>query len=111
VTSAAADLAHAGVPVLHDVSHGGVALAVAEICITSGVGAAVEADYAAGLFDESPHRFLAVLPDDFALELDVPHRRIGTIGGGVIDFAGHGSVPLEKAARTWRDALPRRLGH
>jgi phosphoribosylformylglycinamidine synthase len=111
VVAAAADLAHLGAPVLHDVSHGGVALAVAEICIKSGVGATIEAADGKSLFDESPHRFLAVVPPGFDLELEVPHRRIGLMTGAAIDFGDHGSVPLSDATAAWRDALPRRMAH
>jgi phosphoribosylformylglycinamidine synthase len=111
VIAAAADLAHAGSPVLHDISHGGIAMAVAEVCIKSRIGAVVEMGDAAALLDESPHRFLAVVPDDFALEINVPYRRIGTIGGDSIDFGVHGSAALDDATRTWREALPGRMGH
>ena len=112
VVSAAADLAHAGAPVLHDLSHGGVAVAISEICIRSGIGAAVPSDIWRDLFDESPHRLLAVVPAAFDLAPEgVPHRRIGTMGGDLIDFGGHGTVTVGEATRTWREALPRRLGH
>jgi phosphoribosylformylglycinamidine synthase len=112
VISAAADLAHRGVPILHDLSHGGMAVAVAEICIKSGIGATVTADAAADLFDESPHRFLAVVPAGFDMSsVDVPKRKIGQFGGDHVDFAAHGSVPVAEAADTWRNALPRRMGH
>ena len=67
VVSAAADLAHRGVPVLHDVSHGGVAVALAEICIKSDIGASIAVGSSADLFDESPHRFLAVVPASFEM--------------------------------------------
>jgi phosphoribosylformylglycinamidine synthase len=109
--AAAADLAQRGVPVLHDVSHGGVAVAVAEICITSGVGASIDDADGAALFDESPHRFLAVGPEGSPLPADVPVRRIGTMGGDHIDFGAAGAVPVTEAERAWRAALPRRMGH
>jgi phosphoribosylformylglycinamidine synthase len=97
-------------PVLHDVSSGGLAVAVAEICIRSGVGAILAVDDWRELFDESPHRFVAVLPDGADPTDTVPARRIGTIGGDRIDFGRHGSVPLTDATGAWRDALPRRMG-
>ena len=109
VIDAAVEFAHAGAPVLHDVSHGGIALALAEICIRSGVGATVDLRDWRDLLDESPHRFLAVLPEGFAIDRGVSHRRLGSIGGETIDFGTHGAVPLEQAARIWSDALPRRL--
>ena len=109
VIDAAVGLAHAGAPVLHDVSHGGIAVAIAETCIRSGVGAVVEAADWFELLDESPHRFLAVVPEGFAIESGVSHRRLGSIGGERIDFGAHGAVPLDAAARIWQDALPRRM--
>lgn len=101
VITLAAALAHTA-PVLHDVSDGGLAVALAEICIASGVGATVTVDHP---FNEDPHRFLVVaapgvldLPDDFA-------RLIGTMGGDIITIEG-AVIELESAASRWREALP-----
>jgi len=109
VAAHAARLAHLA-PVVHDVSSGGIAVALAEICIRSGVGASLENGDWRLLLDEAPHRILAVVPPDTDLEIDdVPHRKLGDIGGDRIDFGRWGSVPLATAARVWRDALRRRL--
>ncbi len=115
VNAANAVVAHAArlafeMPVLHDVSSGGLAAAVAEICIRSGVGATVEADHWTRLLDESPGRFLAVAPPGFDLGIDdVPSRRLGTMGGDLVDFGAHGSAVVAGAAGVWRDAIPRRM--
>ena len=107
--SHAARLAFA-VPVLHDVSAGGVAVALAEICIRSGVGVAVEDTEWELLLDEAPGRFLVVAPMETDLGIDdVPIRRIATMGGDRIDFGNHGSVALDEAAEVWRMAIPRRM--
>ena len=112
VIAAAADLAHAGAPVLHDVSHGGLGVAIAEICIRSSLGAELTVDDWPELFDESPHRFLAVVPEGFGIDIgDVSYRNIGVIGGSRIDFGNHGSLNLEDAEAVWRRALPRRMTH
>ncbi len=101
---------------LHDVSSGGLAVAVAEICIRSGVGAGVEVDDWRALFAEGPHRFVAVIAEEKrGTPLTIPGRpvaarRIGSVGGDAIDFGRWGSVPLADAARAWRDAIPRRMG-
>ena len=110
VIAAAVDLAQAGAPVLHDVSSGGIAVAVAEICIASGVGAELhDGDWQSWL-SEAPHRFLAVLPAGELPEVgDVPAREIGTLGGTEISFGRYGSAPLDIATRAWRDAIPRRM--
>ena len=97
-------LAHV-LPVLHDVSDGGLAVALAEICIASGLGADVETAYP---FSEDPHRFLAVAPEG---SVDVPEdlgRRIGTVGGNAIEINGHSSS-LADCADLWAHALERAL--
>jgi phosphoribosylformylglycinamidine synthase len=117
--SAARLLAEAGVPVLHDLSLGGLALALAEICIASQVGATVGYSDWRFLFSEDPHRFLAVSPpgeegiiDAIVREVGVPVVRIGTMGGGDIIFDRGGvraAVDLGLATETWQRALPAQL--
>ncbi|HEU4320757.1 MAG TPA: AIR synthase-related protein, partial [Acidimicrobiia bacterium] len=97
----ATQLAHRAA-VLHDISDGGLAVALAEICIASGVGATVHADHP---FNEDPHRFLVVAG---AGTLDLPEdlgRKIGSIGGDVITI-GDSVVQLEPASDRWHNALP-----
>ncbi|MFZ0012616.1 MAG: phosphoribosylformylglycinamidine synthase subunit PurL [Acidimicrobiia bacterium] len=102
VVDLATRLAHTA-PVLHDISDGGVAVALAEICIVSGVGAEVETSHP---FSEDPHRFLVVAPPG---GVDVPGaRRIGVMGGDSIDIAGS-SLPLTEAADAWTNAIQRAL--
>jgi phosphoribosylformylglycinamidine synthase subunit PurL len=106
-------------PVLHDISDGGLALAVAEICIASGVGAVVSYDDWKQLFSEDPHRFLAAVRPEAAEgvgqraeELGLPAVKIGQLGGSEITFDRGGvraSVELEVAANTYRQAIPRRM--
>jgi phosphoribosylformylglycinamidine synthase len=92
------------------VSAGGVAVALAEICIRSGVGVAIDDTDWALLLDEAPGRFLAVVPAGTDLGIDdVPARPVGTIGGNHIDFGLHGSVGVDEAERVWRRAIPRRM--
>jgi len=109
VVAHAARLAYEA-PVLHDVSAGGVAVALAEICIRSGVGVAIDDTDWALLFDEAPGRFLAVVPAGTDLGIDdVPAQPVGTIGGDHIDFGRHGSVGVDEAKQVWRRAIPRRM--
>lgn len=110
VIDAAATLAST-VPVLHDVSSGGVAVALAEICIESDVGVELANGDWRCLLSESPHRFLAVVPPGGLPDLgDVPARRIGTMGGDFIDFDRHGDVTVARAATAWRNALRGQFG-
>jgi phosphoribosylformylglycinamidine synthase II len=96
--------------VVHDVSEGGLAVAVAEICIRSGVGARLDIDDWKVLFGEAPHRFVAafgsVPPDVGAI---IGARRLGVLGGETIELGSMGSVPLDEAADVWRDAIRRRM--
>lgn len=123
VIGLAVDLAGGGVaPVLHDVSEGGLAVAIAEICIRSDVGATITFSDWPNLFCEDPHRFIAVAPPAAAAsirtaaqESGVAAARIGSLGGSSIDFARNGrveaSVPLDAAAATWRGAIRDRMDH
>ncbi len=96
------------VPVLHDISLGGIAVALAEIAFASGVGLVIEGVSGRDLFDETPLRFIAVAGGD-DLDTSVSHRRIGTVGGDLLDFGPAGSIPLSEARAIWEDALPRRM--
>jgi phosphoribosylformylglycinamidine synthase len=107
VVAAAATLAFE-TPVLHDISIGGAAVALAEIAIASGVGIRIEGVSGPDLLDETPLRFLAVSHGD-ELDTDVAHIRIGTMSGSAIDFGETGSIDLTEATTIWREALPRRM--
>jgi phosphoribosylformylglycinamidine synthase len=96
-----------------------LALAVAEIAMSSGLGVTVNYSDWRHLFCEDPHRFVAaVAPEssarlaELAEEIGIPAAVIGYFGGTEIVFDRHGvkaAVDLDLATSTWRDALPRRL--
>ena len=97
-------LAHEA-PVLHDISDGGLAVALTEICIASGVGASVETDHP---FSEDPHRLLVVAPEGL---LNLPagmSRRIGSVGGDTVEING-ARVSMRTADDRWRHAIDRAL--
>ncbi|MGH8875128.1 MAG: AIR synthase-related protein, partial [Acidimicrobiia bacterium] len=110
------EIAHA----LHDLSDGGLAVAVAEVCIRSGVGASLRYSDWRHLFCEDPHRLVAAVEpgqafrvEALAAEVGMPATRIGVFGGEEISFERAGAkavVDLGVAAHTWREAIPRRLG-
>jgi phosphoribosylformylglycinamidine synthase len=101
-------LAHQ-VPVLHDISDGGLAVAVAEICIASNVGADLTSVGNDPLYNEDPHRFVVVM-DPGATELPSDHsRKVGTMGGESITFAGGVAVPLDTARDAFENAIPSRM--
>ncbi len=109
VVAHAARLAHVA-PVVHDVSSGGIAVAVAEIAIRSRVGVRLDNGDWRLLLDESPHRFVVAVEPGTDLEVaDVASRRLGVFGGDRLDFGRWGSVGWSEADRVWRQAIPRRL--
>jgi phosphoribosylformylglycinamidine synthase subunit PurL len=107
-------------PVLHDISDGGLAVCVAEVCIRSDIGAELEVPDWRTLFSEAPHRMIAAaFPADaqrivsLAEEAGVPATRLGRFGGEKIVVRtpeGEHEVDLSTAASTYLDAIPRRMG-
>jgi phosphoribosylformylglycinamidine synthase len=112
-------LATEGIPVLHDISDGGMAVALAEICIASGVGVRASFTDWRHLFSEDPHRFLAAAPPDqasriaaIATGLGLPIAKIGSFGGDSITFEQGGiraAVSLDTATELYRSAITRRM--
>jgi phosphoribosylformylglycinamidine synthase subunit PurL len=108
VVALAADLAHR-VPVLHDISDGGLAVGVAEVCIASRVGATLTESDNGRLFSEDPHRLIAVLeagsvelPPDFS-------RRVGTMGGDALALGSSYPIDIQALIEVFEGALPRRM--
>jgi phosphoribosylformylglycinamidine synthase len=102
----------------HDVARGGVALALAEMAVRSGVGFTVARmpDHAA-LFSESAGRaVLCVEADQLRAALDVleahgvPHARIGVAGGDRMTVKDQFDLALADATATYTDRLPDALG-
>jgi phosphoribosylformylglycinamidine synthase subunit PurL len=108
VVALAADLAHR-VPVLHDISDGGLAVAVAEICIASQIGATITEGDIGRLFSEDPHRLIAVMPPD---AVDLPRdssRKVGTVGGDALYLGGSDPVEIRALTEVFEGAIPRRM--
>ena len=106
----------------HDLSEGGLAVALAEACLLGGLGARCElpAELCSGgpaqaLFGEGPSRVLVSLdPGRYEAfvrrcrDLDVPVYRIGRVGGrtlGLWGAAGDVEVPLDELRVAWEGAL------
>ena len=119
------DLVIAGTPsAVHDISSGGLGVALAEMTAQSAVGARVTGvPGAAHLFGESPGRVVlavaaadadAVLTD--AGSAGVLAVRLGEVGGdGLVITADDTSAPLldlpvDEVVGRWRDRLPQALG-
>jgi phosphoribosylformylglycinamidine synthase len=106
-------------PVLHDISDGGLAVAVAEVCVRSGVGAAVDVDDWKQFFSEAPHRFIAAIHPDNAgpiaamsREAGVAARRIGAFSGESITLrsdSAEGSTTVAAATSAYFESIPSRM--
>jgi phosphoribosylformylglycinamidine synthase len=105
----------------HDLSEGGLAVALAESCIGGRIGAAVDiatdlrADFM--LFSESQSRILLSASPDKAKLLErrmaqagVPCFRIGTVGGADLCIAVNGKpavrTPVAELENVWKEAIP-----
>jgi phosphoribosylformylglycinamidine synthase subunit PurL len=103
----------------HDLSDGGLAVALAESCLAGGTGCAVTlpADAATFLFSESAGRaVVAVRPGaeaEFAAlcgQAGVPATTLGETGGTALEIGGLFAVSLEELAGVHRGALPALFG-
>ena len=130
LAAAIASAASAGVLAsAHDISDGGLAVALAESCLRGGrgcrislaglggTGAESSADDFIALFSESAARaIVSVKPgceDDFA-DLcaihEVPAAVLGESGGDVLSVDGSFDVPLDELSRVWTRTLPALFG-
>lgn len=103
---------------VHDVSAGGLAVALAELAVRSGIGiqAARVAD-GAELFAESPSRVVVCVVPDLLPSVErvledqgVPFARIGVAAGDRLAVKGLLDVALDELTSAWRDRLPEALG-
>jgi phosphoribosylformylglycinamidine synthase len=105
----------------HDLSEGGLAVALAESCIGGGLGAKVRistelrGDFA--LFSESQSRILLSASPEKAAELEtflrargVPVQTIGTVQGQDLTIEINGKPvivsPVDQLEKVWKDAIP-----
>lgn len=113
----------------HDCSSGGIAAALAEMCIWGGMGATVEADRIPSsrvafdelLFSESHGRFILTAPSNQAAKLveefsraRIPHSVVGEVGGTKLRISSRSigmiSVGVEEMSDSWARSLARVLG-
>ena len=106
---------------VHDCSDGGLAVALAEMAIAGETGFRVAlpaaVPVAAACFAESASRVvLAVAPDQVApvtaaaRDAGVTAEQLGEAGGDHLIATGAFDVALDRAAASWRDAIPHALG-
>jgi phosphoribosylformylglycinamidine synthase subunit PurL len=105
----------------HDLSDGGLAIALAESCLAGGQGCAVrlpgEGEEFAGLFGESAARAVVAVrpgaePEFAALCADhgVPSAMLGVTGGSSLEVTGCFTIPLDELAAAHRGTLPALFG-
>jgi phosphoribosylformylglycinamidine synthase subunit PurL len=105
----------------HDLSDGGLAVALVEAVLAAGVGATVELPPGppplAALASESPSRALVAVAPEVAGELGavaartgVPATRVGVSGGDRLVVPGLLDLPLARLRDAYEGALPRALG-
>ena len=106
----------------HDVSDGGLLVAIAECCIASGVGCRLDLGISAGrelakLFSEEPSRIVisyapqheATLRSESAAA-NVPFHVLGETGGETLELVGLTSVPVAALAEAHAKALSVAIG-
>jgi phosphoribosylformylglycinamidine synthase len=111
-----ADAAQAGLlDAAHDISDGGLAIALAESCLAGGQGCRVRlpGDPFVALFSESAARVVAAVRPGSEAEFAalcaahaVPAQALGTVGGAGLEVAGEFTVPLDELAAAHRQPLP-----
>ena len=105
----------------HDCSDGGLAVAVAESCVTGGVGFTgdlpVTGRWDAALFGEGQSRIVvSVAPADVGVvervcrEEGVSWVILGAVGGEAMSVRGLVDLPVSELATAWREGLPRAIG-
>jgi phosphoribosylformylglycinamidine synthase subunit PurL len=107
----------------HDCSDGGLAVALAECCLWSGLGLKGElylpdepVAATALLFGEAPSRIIVSLEPDMwpdlhqlAVSVDVPLTRLGTVGGDRLVLGDSLDLPVVMLRSAWRDGLQQAL--
>lgn len=105
----------------HDLSEGGIAVALAESCISGGIGATVSLtsdlrpDHL--LFSESQSRILLSAKPEQAealtawlSEQGAAHATIGTVSGNSLTITVNGkngiNAPVQQLEKVWKDAIP-----
>jgi phosphoribosylformylglycinamidine synthase len=99
-----------GLPTVHDISEGGLAVALAECCMEGGLGARIGVDASdAALFGEGPGGVVIAGPRA-AVEAVPGARVIGEVGGDALEIEGALSVPVAELRAVYEGAIPAAFG-
>jgi phosphoribosylformylglycinamidine synthase len=110
-----ADLIQAGrVSAVHDLSDGGLAVALAEMAMAGGIGAQAIAPGAAYAFGEDQGRYVIAASQEEATRIvteaaaeRIPVERIGVTGGTALIFAGEAPLEVAELRRAYESFLPK----
>jgi phosphoribosylformylglycinamidine synthase len=104
-------IADGAVAACHDVSDGGLLVALAEMAMAGGIGATIDLPLDAGLlFGEDQARYIIATTSPETVETragaaNVPVRRIGTTGGDALSIAGE-TIAVAALKTAHEDWLP-----
>ena len=99
-------IAEGKVTAVHDISDGGLLVAVAEMALAGGIGAKLDAMTSAFALNESQGRYLVTVAAGVELDrAEVPFERIGTTGGAAVEV-GPDAVRSGGFTRRQRQLLP-----
>ncbi|HEY8209310.1 MAG TPA: phosphoribosylformylglycinamidine synthase subunit PurL [Myxococcaceae bacterium] len=102
----------------HDCSEGGLAVALAECCVSDGVGASVRLPASsipahAALFGEDPTRVVLSFTSGKQQEIEETCRRhgvpcavVGEVGGDALKVEGQFTAPVASLSRAYRSGIP-----
>ena len=102
----------------HDVSDGGLAVAITESAVIGEIGASITASPAdrwdAAMFGETQSRIIISVPaenlskiEELTKTANVPMIAIGTVGGDSLTFGDSISLPLADADDAWKNGFSR----
>jgi phosphoribosylformylglycinamidine synthase len=108
------------VSAVHDLSDGGLALALAEMALAGGIGASIEADgldHAFFFGEDQGHYVVTAAPSNraaiaaLANGRNVPLSRIGSTGGETLKLGGAAPVTLAALSEAYETWLPNYMSH
>jgi phosphoribosylformylglycinamidine synthase len=104
----------ARVSAVHDISDGGLAVALAEMALAGGIGAHIVASGVGYAFGEDQGRYVVTAAQDEATRIvaeaaaaKIPVERIGVTGGTAVIFAGAAPVEIAELRRAFESFLPK----
>jgi phosphoribosylformylglycinamidine synthase subunit PurL len=102
------------VSAVHDVSDGGLLVAVAEMAMAGNLGAILEADASlpshAWAFGEDQGRYVVTAPRGWFAQIPTIARRIGTTGGDALVLPEGRSIPIRQLRHAHESFFPTLMG-